>query len=534
MKQSRSSSTKLSLSILGVLVSAGIAQAHPDTPPEGYGGPEGSGTSIASADFNGDGYPDQAVGNPTRDVKRKGSSTIEGMGSVDVRYGSQKGLGDLWKNTQVWNGGSPGLTDLVSAQRWLRFGHALTTGDFNGDDYYDLVIGMPNDSVGGKALAGSVLVLYGSPLGLTSKGAQVLTQNTPGIAGGAEYKDHFGIVLAAGDFNGDLCDDLVVGVPLEAIGSTKWAGMIHVIWGSSKGLTSQGDLGLHQDSKGVPGRTEKGDFFGDSLATGDFDGDGYCDLAVGVSGEDLGIISSCGMVNLFRGGAGGLAPSPKTLTQIYPAWSTDYAAEFYDRFGSGLASGDINGDGTDDLVVSSPFEDVGSVSFGGAVNVILFKPYTKFQVLSNKQFTQNTGGVPGSAEKGDLFGLSLAVGDLDKDGYDDVAVGTVGEDIGSVLDAGSVHIFYGGPWGSYASGSKALHQDSYGVPGKCEANDYFGYALCIADYNGDGAADLAVGINGEDTPNNPWNISARVSGVTYVFEGSTSGIIPQAKVYYAN
>ena len=123
------------------------------------------------------------------------------------------------------------------------FGTAVAAGDFNGDGYRDLAIGVPGQEVGtviGTEGAGSVHVVYGTAAGLTSDGDQYWTQDSDGIAGAAETNDLFGEALAAGDFNGDGFDDLVIGVRWEDIGTVEEAGAVHVIYGSRSPAISSG------------------------------------------------------------------------------------------------------------------------------------------------------------------------------------------------------------------------------------------------------------------------------------------------------
>jgi hypothetical protein len=82
-----------------------------------------------------------------------------------------------------------------------------------------------------------------------------------------------------------------------------------------------------------------------------------------------------------------------------------------------------------------------------------------------------------TAEDGDEFGSSVAAGDLDGDGFDDVAVGVHFEDVGSATDAGAVQLLYGGAGGLSALGDQVFHQDSPGMNDTAEEGDEFGSAL---------------------------------------------------------
>jgi hypothetical protein len=215
------------------------------------------------ADFNGDGRSDLAIGVPFEDV-----GDIRNAGAVNVIYGSGHGL-DPFDATgvradQFWDQGS-GVADQPEIDD--QFGAALAAGDFNGDGYADLAIGVPSEDIEGVATdAGAVNVIYGSDHGLDPFDAtgvradQFWYQETPGIAGdGVQSFDRFGEVLAAGDFNGDDRDDLAIGIPGENLGSATNAGAVVVLYGSSNSLTATNSQFWRQGFSGIEDTAAVGD-----------------------------------------------------------------------------------------------------------------------------------------------------------------------------------------------------------------------------------------------------------------------------------
>jgi FG-GAP repeat len=289
-------------------------------------------------------------------------------------------------------------------------GHAATaaqptaTGvqaDFNNDGAADLAVGVPGEDVGSISDAGAVNVLYGSAAKLTGTGSQIFTQDTPGVGSSAEVGDFFGDALATGDFNNDGFTDLAVGVPGESVGTIQAAGAVNVLYGSASGLTGIGSQIFTQ----VGSAPEPGDEFGFALAAGDFNNDGFADLAAGAPFEDAGSTPDVGAVSVLYGSAAKLTTSGSQIfTQV------GSAPEPFDAFAFALAAGDFNNDGFADLAAGAPFEDAGSTPDVGAVSV-LYGSAAKLTKTGGQIFTQNSPGIPSSAEPGDLLGIALATGD---------------------------------------------------------------------------------------------------------------------------
>jgi FG-GAP repeat len=332
---------------------------------------------------------------------------------------------------------------------------------FNDDDVMDLAVGAPGETVGGRPGAGAVSVFYGSAGGLPAA-SQTLLQGNP------EQGDRFGAALVAGFFNADQ-GDLAVGAPGEDVGSTGGAGAVSVFSGTPGGLPTSSRVLLQANP-------EVGDQFGSALAAGFFSGSTFYDLAVGAPTETVGGRADAGAVSVFLGSASQLSgAAAQTLVQ---GPGVGGAAEAGDEFGLALAAGFFD-TGPSDLAIGAPFEDLGAATDAGAVNVVYGS--NSGLVGRNQTLTQDSPGVVGTAEPGDLFGVALARGiffnNFNGDDFADLAIGAAGEDVGTKVDAGAVNVQYGSATGLPGPGGQLFTQDSPGVGGTAESGDSFGSAL---------------------------------------------------------
>ena len=454
-----------------------------------------------TGDFNGDGFDDKAIGASGEEF---GSSNT--TGAVHVIYGSSGGLSATAVIAdQMWTQDSAGIEGI--AEDWDYFGVTISSGDYNGDGFDDLSIGVYGEdidlavasienfdvSINSAVIAkdtGVVQVIYGSPAGLSATAVlpdQVWIQGFADMADFSENYDGFGTRLSSGDYNGDGHDDLAIGAQYEETGSLDNTGGVHVIYGSSGGLSATAviaDQRWTQDSTDIEDAVEASDEFGSSLSSGDYNGDGSDDLAIGAAQETIGTSFGTGAVNVIYGSSGGLSATAVIADQMWTQNSTDIdgVAETKEYFSNSLSSGDYNGDGRDDLAVGTPAEDVGTVIDAGAVNVIYgsLGGLSATAVIADQMWTQNSTDIEDVVERIDWFGDSLSSADYNGDGRDDLAIAATLEDVGTVIDAGAVHVIYGSSGGLSATAviaDQLWTQDSPDIEDVAEFLDYFGGSL---------------------------------------------------------
>ena len=464
----------------------------------------GVGLELGACDFDGDGYADLVVGVPGEDGT--GSGEID-AGAINVFYGSASGVSS--DRSRLWTqdfAGVPGRNN-----RGDRFGAAHECGDFDADGHIDLAVGAPGESTSELAEVGAVTVFYGGGEGLGER-IDRWWAGSPGVKGAAGAQDRFGNALASSDFDDDGFPDLAIGAP----GTDEGAGALHVLFGSSQGLTDLRDERWTQDSAGVRGRSEVGDGFARALAAGDFDGDGYADLGVGVPGESVGGMAGAGALNVLRGGEEGMSPSGVAIH--FDVAGIKGIGRPWQHFGGRLAAEDFDADGFFDLVASAPGYAVGGRLDAGAVSVL----YGSSLGIRTRDafFHQATPGVIGVTEAGDRFGWGVSGGDFDGDGFADLAIGAPLDSHSGTRLAGTVTILHGSATG-VTTRMQRINQTSDGVS-VADVGGAFGITLRTADYDGDGDQDLTIGMA------NLAIGSSLVAGAVQVTYGNPGGLSASA------
>ncbi len=446
---------------------------------------------------------------------------------------------------QLWNEDSIGISG--TNEPIDRFGEAIADGDFNHDGWQDLAIGIPNhDFFFGAILnTGTVLIIYGTPNGLSATDHQYLFQTFDNSGtnletlNGVEANDQFGQSLASGDFNCDGIDDLAVGTPNEDVilngAQRNNVGAINVFYGSDTGFTDngQGSTFIWQGSgMGIffEPSISAGDRFGWSMVTGNFNGDSNngnrcVDLAVSAPFEDFGNmdqITDGGQVEIFYGDQAGLDGANRDSLSQNTA-SIDDSVESNDQFGRSLAAGRFRSDIIfSDLAVGVPGEDIDGENNAGAVQVF-YGAFAGLQANADDEIWSQSGDIVGVPEVNDRFGSSLTTGNFNGDQATDLAIGVSGEDLDAdgINAAGAVNIIYGGQIGLSSLDNQIFHQNTTDIGGVAENSDQFGDTLTAGDLNFDLYTDLVVGVPREDG----------LAGAFHIIFGGNNGLTTTDNIY---
>lgn len=358
-------------------------------------------------------------------------------------------------------------------------------GDFDGDGAYDAVIGAPGaDTAHGRDAGVVCLLLYSEGF---SSHANLFAVKTLKIFG-ANAGDRLGAaVAAAGDFNGDGYEDVIVGAPGADPEGRVSAGAAYLIYGNLR----LKDSSLAKDFEGLPiYGAESGGRLGRSVAgAGDFNGDGIDDVILGAPEAGSLDRSSAGAAYVVFGrrsdAAIDLATDPNTMVLRGPS-SHSSAGQ------SVAGTRDVNHDGFDDIVIGAPGYHANG-GFSGAAYVVWGSSRGGMLDLGLVGTPLDVGFAIFGAAEGDDAGWAVSsAGDADGDGTPDVAVGARGVDVADVRNAGAAYVVMGQETRTSIQ-LDDLDGGGYRIVGS-HTFDLTGAAVAEAgDVNDDGYDDLVVG-----------------------------------------
>jgi len=440
---------------------------HQDTlgvPSESQRGDQ-FGFATAHTDFNQDGYSDLIIGAPS-----KNAENIEDSGGIWIFFGGAGGIDSQLDNVIFAHQGLEKIS--TTSQESDHWGFNLQTGDFDADGFGDIVISAPGKNINGKDNAGEITILYGNDSENPISRVQTFNQMNRYIPDAPEPEDRWGSSLTSADFNGDGFSDLAVGAPGERWGNYEEAGAVTILYGSQNGLQSKKSVRLHQGTPGIPDKNEPHDQWGSNLISGDFNNDGYEDLAIGTPNESSGDKDKTGTITILQGSSKGIT-TKKSKFIHKGSFNIPGNITPYDRWGSVLIASDFNNDGYIDIVVGTPDETVGPAQKSGSITVL---NGSVLGPIGRNSFTlnQTSPGINGASENADLWADSLAALDLNGDGHTDLAVSAMTESIGTHFDTGAVTFIWGTKEGISQEQSLTITQDSPNVPSQNKSNDYWG------------------------------------------------------------
>jgi len=381
-----------------------------------------SGNCVSSGDINGDGYDDVIIGAFSANPAGRSEA-----GETYVIFGSDA---------------PPASVDLNSTAADMTIsgddagdcsGYFVSSGDINGDGYDDVIISAPYADLAGRSDAGKTYVIFGSDAPPASVDLNSTTADMT-ISGEAAY-EKFGRSVSSGDINGDGYADVIIGDPYATTSAGGGAGKTFVIFGS---FTPPASVDLNSTAAGMTISGEgSSNWSGDSVSSGDINGDGFADVIIGAFAADAPGGNDIGETYVIFGSD---SPPAEVDLNSTPADMTISGDDYADGCGWFVSSGDINGDGYDDVIIGAFAADPAGGNNAGETYVIFGSSAPPANVDLDSTSADMT--ICGD-DVNDHSGYSVSSGDINGDGYDDVITSAYRAEPTGRTNAGETYVIFG-------------------------------------------------------------------------------------------